>query len=643
MVWAAIVASMSVFSLLWCGASLFRHLPRRSLVLAPAALFSVGALGWSLWSGMEVAFFLGLWGPAVALAAALADRDQPPEVLTESDTRDQQGGTPLSSAALAWALGGLGVLLVLTRPEGATSLAVLGLYGAIGVGRARGAKAALGALARVGLPAVVALVAQAVANRLLTGETSANGAIVKLALNNPYMTAAEKLADYRFNLDYVYDRVTLHHFGEPRPWEPPASGLWGRLQAWAVEAMRRRWWPKEIGFPWGRVPLWLGFLGLLDRRTRGPVLLLWASAASWVLVVSMNGQVRWQNERYVMPAVAWVLLAGALGLAAAVLPRDGARRAWPRAVGGSLLAAYLLGHFWEIERIQYRDQVWFMARASRNIRDQHTTAGRTLARLSPAPHRVLVGDAGALLYSSDLPGFDLIGLGGYHQLPLARAGVHGLPATLELIERLPAAERPDVMAIYPTWWPWLPRWFGRELFSVPVRGNVICGGAEKVIYRSDWSLLGTGAQPRTLRPGERVLDEVDIADLISEKEHNYAFPQPQGGWAEMRVLPDPSAPELDLFDAGRRIPNDRAETLRLRGLTPGKPIRILFRTIVDQPSEIELSVGPGTSNLALPASAGWSEPFIEIPAAHVTREMDVRLTPRKGEWVGYHVWAVGAP
>ena len=71
-----------------------------------------------------------------------------------------------------------------------------------------------------------------------------------------------------------------------------------------------------------------------------------------------------------------------------------------------------------------RDQIWFFGRASRNIRDQHIVAGRMLKEMDAG--RVLVGDAGALLYASDRPGIDLIGLGGYHDLPFARAGVHGL-------------------------------------------------------------------------------------------------------------------------------------------------------------------------------------------------------------------------
>lgn len=590
MVWAAMVAAVSVLGWLWSSGRLFERLPAPALALLPVALFSVGALGWSLWSGMEVAFFLGVWALALALAG---------EVIDDTETRGERA---------SWGLGLAGVLVVLTRPEAATSVAVLGLWAALAQGRRHGWRAAAGVLLRAGVPAAVTLVVQALVNKALTGESTANGALVKLALHNPYMTAEEKFADWRFNLRYVFDRLTWHHFGESRPW--------------------------------GLVPLVLAVLGLFDRRTRAPVVLLLSSAVLWVMVVALNGQVRWQNERYVMPAVAWLLAASALGLAAVTMLPATARARWPRTAAGVVLSAGLLAMFWRAERVQYRDQVWFFGRASRNIRDQHTTTGRLLRTMQDPPRRLLVGDAGALLYASDLPGFDLIGLGGYHDLPLARAGVHGLPATLELLERVPPSERPDVMAIYPTWWPALPYWFGRELFSVPVRGNVICGGAAKVVYQADWHLLGTGTRPRSQRPGEQVVDEIDPADLVNEKQHGYAFPQPQGGFLEMRVLADPEAPEHDLWDAGRRIPNERTERFRVRGLRPGRPARLILRTVVDRPSRLDVTLDGRPRSVELTPAPGWSEVSLDIDPSEVTAETIVTITPRQGEWVNYHVWGL---
>ena len=141
--------------------------------------------------------------------------------------------------------------------------------------------------------------------------------------------------------------------------------------------------------------------------------------------------------------------------------------------------------------------------------------------------------------------------------------MHGLGATLELIERMAPRDRPDVMALYPSWWGDLPMWFGRPVFEVPVLGNVICGGAEKVVYRTDWHVLGTGARPRSARPSELIVDEVDVADLVSEREHHYEFSRPDAGFVDMKILPDPADPHKELFDAGRRMPERRSERFRL--------------------------------------------------------------------------------
>ena len=597
MVWAALVAMVSTFGFLWGASRFFRFLPKVASVLAPLAIFSVGALGWTLWSGMEVAFFLGLWGAAALIAIDLAD------------------------ARLAWrpgalGLGALGVLLVTTRPEAATCVLVLGVYVAAHVGYRHGVKQALSAAFRAGAPAMAVLVLQAIANKALTGEAAANGAIVKLALYNPYLTADQKLDEWKFILDYSFDRMTLHHFGEPQ--------------------LR----PGREKLEWGFIPVFLALVPFFDRRTRGPAFLLWSSAILWVLVVALNGQARWQNERYLMPAVAWVLLAAGLGVGAMVSPAGrGTWRRCARMAIGAVIAIASIVQWWKVERIQYRDQIWFFGRASRNIRDQHLTAGRMLKSLDPPPNRVMVGDAGALMYASDLPGFDLIGLGGYKNLPLARAGVHGIAATLELVERMKPAERPEIMAIYATWWPALPTWFGTRLFGVPVSGNVICGGAEKVIYKADWHLLGTGNLPRSMGPSEEVIDEVDIADLVSEEQHRYAFPRPEGGYAEMRVLSDESG--RDMWDAGRRIPLGRAETMHIGNLEPGRGARLVIRTVVDRASAIDVRIGTATKRIDLPLSKGFHEISIELPGDTIkTRETDVAITPREGEWVGFHLWVV---
>jgi hypothetical protein len=599
--WAAIVACVSTLGFLIAAARLTDGLPGWVKYLIPPAVLSLGALDWSLFSGMENAFHLGMWGLCLVPALALA----------------RAASTAIGPAAqrarvrrLASIAGAAGALLFVTRPESVVCIASFAVFAAIPVRRSLGAKAALGTVLRIGLPGAATLVLQAVANRVFTGEWAANGAIAKLAVNNPYMPVEEKWDNYLFHLKYVIVRNTQHHFADAIPW------------GWLV--------PVVAALP------------LLSKRTRAAAILLWANVAGWLLLVSVNGQVRWQNERYTMSAVAWLFVLAAMGVAVlaspALLPMriERWRPAFERALGmaRSSAALAIIAVYWHHQLPNMRDQIWFFGRASRNIRDQHLVAGEILRQLSP--RRILVGDAGALLYASDRPGLDLIGLGGYHAFPFARAGVHGLGASLELIERMPKAERPDLMALYPSWWGDLPTLFGRRITGVPVAGNVICGDAEKVLYRADWSALDESPTPRSIRPGEELVDEVDVADLISEARHRYAFPRPAMGFVDFHVLPDPERRGRDLFDAGRIIPPGQRETARARA--PHGRGRLVVRTAVAHPTRVEVTAdGRAIGHIKLQPSRGWTEASLDLPAG-LPSEFELGLSPVEQGWMNCHVW-----
>jgi hypothetical protein len=295
--------------------------------------------------------------------------------------------------------------------------------------------------------------------------------------------------------------------------------------------------------------------------------------------------------------------------------------------------------YWVHEAPNMRDQIWFFGRACRNIRDQHVVAGKILARIGAK--RVLVGDAGALIYASDRPGLDLIGLGGYHDYPFARAGVHGLGAALELVERMPRDDRPDTMAIYPSWWGDLPGIFGRELTEVVVTGNVICGGQEKVLYRADWRAFDGSAVPSTLGPRERVADDLDVADLMSERAHDYVFPHPSMGFVSFRVLPDERRGGRDLFDAGRDIPPGQVERARVRA--PKGAGRLVVRTVAGpRPITIEVSAGDRVlGRIEQGPGDGWSEPSLPLPA-DLPESFELRLRPIGDGWTSFHAWIVEA-
>ena len=170
----------------------------------------------------------------------------------------------------------------------------------------------------------------------------------------------------------------------------------------------------------------------------------------------------------------------------------------------------------------------------------------------------MVGDAGAIPYVSDLPALDIIGLGGFQGLPFARATRAHAGAGVELIEHVAPEERPEVLALYPSWWGDLPIWFGREITQVPVRGNVICGGMSKVVYQANYSAFEGSRWPSALRPGERVTDDVDLADLVSEREHDYRLSPGAVGYVTMKMLPIRNRPMMvaafwNASDGGRPL------------------------------------------------------------------------------------------
>jgi hypothetical protein len=662
MVWAAIVAAVSVFGVLLVARRLFlvheKHDRKdaRARVLSyvlPPVLLAVGALDWSLWSGMEVAVFLATW--ALALLAFFA-LDRAP-----SNDRPRR-------ARAAWVLGLAGALMIVTRPEAVTTIAVLGFTAVLPRFARERLRAPFFELVRVGLPGAFVVVAQQVANRALTGEWSANGAIVKLALNSPYLTGDEKIDDYVFNLKYGVLRNVEYHFAD-------STG-------------------------WGLIVPALACAALAAPRSRRMAALLWSQIVGWMVLVSLNGQVRWQNERYLMPAVAWLLMAVALGVASLVRRDRGARPtflvatflgamlvqlfgalvrpegsiptmriAWPIAIaigmggwlvlrwwpvrGLAVVAALVLAQQHQVSKM--RDQRWFFGRASRNIRDQHVTTGRRLREMAvriPAhddvgpttwrPKRVLVGDAGAIVYAADMPALDIIGLGGYHRFPFARAGINGLPSTIELMEYVPPDERPDVMAIYPSWWGILPTWFSKTVLDrVPAEGNVICGGYEDVVYLSDWSLLGTGNDPRLAPQGEAVKDEVDVADVLSEKRHAYAFPHPGGGWTEMKVLADPVNGRTDMLDGGRRIAAGREERFVVGGrVAAQKAAHLVVRSAPEAKAHVRVLAGDRElAAMDLDATEGWVEKVVELPADAVGEETHVTFAnDGPNDFIDYHVW-----
>lgn len=597
MVWAAIIACVSVFGLLLAARRLFSGLPRWVGYVAPLAVLGVGGLDWSLFSGMEVALFLGLWGLA----------------LVAWDDLTREGAAQRGSVRRSIVLGLACAAVVATRPEGVVVTMAFSLTAAWMLGRRHDARTGFLVLLGAAVPTALLLVVQAAANYLHTGQTSAAGALAKLELYNPKLTRREVWDAWLFYMRYQVARLTTFHFAED-----PYFG-------WII---------------WCVAPL-----GFVARATRRYAVLLWVTAALWVAVVATNGQVRWQNERYIMPAVAWIMLAGAVGMGALLgLPvsRGPRRTLFVAAQWG--LGAVALVAFAHFQRPRFAQQLWFFGRASRNIYEQHVTLGRELgAALKPTPRRVLLGDAGAIPYMSDLPALDFVGLGGYRGLPFAEASRLSVSASLELLEHIRPDDRPDVMAIYPGWWGDLPLWFGkRTIAEAYARGNVICGGRSKVVYVPDWSPLEQSPVPFSVRSGERIVDELDFADLISERAHRLRILNSPREHAEQKLLPDPRQPEVDVWDAGRYVAPGEAFVFELSGLEKAsRPARLILRSAPSEPVRLDFFVDDQeVTQLELKRHEGWLESEIPFVVPRTGPPIRVRIQGKWGYTVLYHLWVI---
>ncbi|WP_437969911.1 hypothetical protein WMF04_11695 [Sorangium sp. So ce260] len=542
--------------------------------VAPLFVVAVPLLDWSWFSGMEVALLGAVMGRALVAV------------------RRVELAPPARRPAEQLRAGLLAALLVATRPEAVALAAPL----AVAAAHAAGSLGAAASLARASLPTALLLGAHAAANRALTGEWGAAGAVRKLILSNPYPTPLEKAVEVIKNLAALRVQALESALGGP---------------SFAL-----------------LLPL-LGVIAALDRRSRRLAVPLLIGAYGSLLLVALNTTARYQNLRYAAPSVAMLLVAAALG--AEALARRGRLAAGvAAALSFAALAAPSAG---------FARQIDHFARASANIAGQHVEVARRLGARAPRPRRVLLGDAGAIPYLSGIPAIDGLGLGGYRGMPFARASVHGVPAVVELIERLDAAERPDVFALYPSWWGGLADVFGRRVDAVKIEDNVMCAADEKVIYEADWAALAP--------PGERrdgAVDEVDIADLVDERAHRYAFPSPRGGWVIGATLPGGAGGDgAPRFDAGRLIPEGREQSFALgaaAAIARG-PAVLALRTDGGGPIALGVAVdraAGGEVRVEVPERPAdrWSE--IRVPLRDVAPGDRIRIRSLLGTFRSFHVW-----
>jgi hypothetical protein len=368
----------------------------------------------------------------------------------------------------------------------------------------------------------------------------------------------------------------------------------------------------------------------LKRRVGGShaLVALWFVVGSLSTMLSVNANAH--NFRYQLPFLNLVLLLGAVGTARLPAAAGGRFKPW----AGLLALLFVL-----VQGLNLPRWIDTYGMNSKNIFDQQIAMGKYIAAELPGNAVVGLNDAGAIPYYSQRRCFDIVGLATEGQSAWYR---NGPGSRFEGFEVLPREKLPTHFAVYPRWW-FNPDIFKEKIFDIHLSDNTICGDPQKILFKADWTILGTGERP-ALKHGAGVstVEEVDVADLLSEDGHDYkggrgtiytALPPPEGAL--------PGKPPR-IADGGRPVMcRPVAETMTVTMPSPG-PVTLAGRFILTG-SNLDLPVlvgGRPAGTLHVPKRQGWQEPSVEIPAGFFAAGRNEVTIGCSGEggYQSYHYW-----
>jgi hypothetical protein len=569
------------------GYGLGRRLAGERAGLWSGALIAAnGAFAWGATSGMEVALF-----SVMILATLLA--------LVQELTSGRFLLTPVLAA-----------LVALTRPEGLLFAGVI-TGGVVLVLLRDPRETRPDALRRsvavfyAFLP-IAAGVAQYVFYRAASGYGVQNGVLVKSLLYEPIFYPTEFLDEVSSNLTEISLKVFMGL--EPENYLFPGTLFFCVLGVW--------------------------YLAFKDTRHRTFAVMSGTALALAISSTATLGTWGWHYHRYLLPFFPPVLIFAVVGFCSFAALRRGT---WlPGALAGFALLASLLGL-----------PTWaaITGGASLQVKEQQVSVGYWIRENLPSGARVGINDAGAIRYYGGHPTVDLIGL---TTNGLALPSRNGSGSLYEALEEMPEEKRPDYFAVYPDWFSdfYASRVFGEEIarFSLSSRPEVagVVGGSEVAVFRADWGLARSG---ETFRGEGQVRDTLDVADLESEREHDYEMRMPLIGLEPANLLTQKRSPDGEVvLDGGRGLPG--AEEFTITGLSPNHAVEVVMRTS-DAPFTLQVQAdGELLGEWAFqPSGSGWQEATFTIPAQSVrSGSLRVRLSPSEDApletHTAYHYWFV---
>lgn len=321
----------------------------------------------------------------------------------------------------------------------------------------------------------------------------------------------------------------------------------------------------------------------------------------------------WNRLRYLWPfTFAWCIGMACLArivtdLAATIRPRFAAMSGILTGIGAGMLAHHLP---WSIDDV---------AGSASAITRQQVKLGRWAADHLPDGARVGVSDTGAIAYFSNRKTFDVVGLTTPEEAEYWVAGPGSRYEHYERLHSASATRLPTHFIVYPHWMA-CDAVLGNELTRATVTDSTILGGQTMIAYEADYSSLHLADRPDLAVPGALV-DELDVADLVSEREHAYqAYDQNNNEADDVPVQADTAGPRR--FDGGRlRRHWDRFKI----NLPAGKSSTLVGRFSAAQGATLEVRMSGELVGRLEVSAGGWVESRVELPVTPGgPRDLEIR-------------------
>jgi hypothetical protein len=221
---------------------------------------------------------------------------------------------------------------------------------------------------------------------------------------------------------------------------------------------------------------------------------------------------------------------------------------------------------------------------------------------------------------------------------------YGAGSRFEHYEKMPVERRPSHFIVYPQWMSCEPV-LGDELHRATVTDQSILGGQTMIAYEAQWDRLGSGALPLLKLGAEaKVIDDMDVSDLESEKAHGYEI---WGGSDHDNVAMLAAPPRTNMEDDEE--PYEVADGGRLRrrrdhfvaSFHPGRPAKLVMRVSADQDTELVVRVaGVDAGTTRIPAGT-WVEREVSLSViGEHDAAVDVLPTNEALLFNSFHYWIV---